>query len=260
MSTEWTTCERDVLLNGKRFFIRGVNYSPVPIGQSSGQDFLLQPAIWQRDFPLLRGMHVNAIKVYDYAEYGDHTACLDAAYNGGVDSIYVVFTLWIPPYVMLPHIDINSDTFLQYVDGYRVMAKNVGHHPATMGFSIGGEINFHPDSLNAPFWLKFNRICEAVRQGLAVHQSNKLIMTTFIDDGSTSIEAGELHQADVDVWGASVYQRYYARDVLPLYMTKSAKPLVFAEYGLSNSPWDREATGRYTGGSKDIKILNDSIP
>lgn len=142
--TNWSTCGRALLLNGKSFFVKGVNYSPVPIGQSSGQDFLTKSHIWTRDFALLRAMHANAIKVYDYNTHGDHQAALDAAYNGGFEPIYIVFTLWLPPYVMMSHIDINSDTFIHYVNQYRKMAEQIGHHPATMGFSIGGEINMHP--------------------------------------------------------------------------------------------------------------------
>ena len=63
-NTQWNTCGRRIILNGKVFFVRGVNYSPVPAGETSGRvDYLTVKPVWSRDLPILRKMHVNAIKV-----------------------------------------------------------------------------------------------------------------------------------------------------------------------------------------------------
>ena len=112
--------------------------------------------------------------------------------------------------------------------------------------------------MEEPFWLKFNRLCQAVREGLPVHQSKKILTTTFIDDGSASFEAGDKFNADVDIWGASVYQKDYARDMLALYRKKSQRPIVFAEYGLSYSPLDRDATGRSLNKHSERNVLTIS--
>ena len=71
-NTEWKVCNQKLIQNGKTFFIRGVNYSPVPIGQSSGQDFLLKKHIYERDLAILRNMNANALKVNNYIIYFKH--------------------------------------------------------------------------------------------------------------------------------------------------------------------------------------------
>jgi beta-galactosidase/beta-glucuronidase len=63
VNTKWTTCGRKLLLNGKSFFVRGVNYAPTPIGQPGRLDVLGNEGIFTRDLKNLRGMHANAVKV-----------------------------------------------------------------------------------------------------------------------------------------------------------------------------------------------------
>ena len=62
-NTKWTTCERKLLVDGKTFFVRGVNYAPTPIGQPGRLDMLGEEKIFTRDLKNLRGMHANAVKV-----------------------------------------------------------------------------------------------------------------------------------------------------------------------------------------------------
>jgi hypothetical protein len=233
-NTEFVTCGRKLMKDGRNFYIRGVNYSPTPIGESAGVDFLLRPPLWQRDLPLLRDMHANAIKVYYYNPNGDHTPFLDLAYNGGVNSIYTVFMVWIFPWFMEDTMSINDPAFQKILSDYRTMAMQTGTHPGTMGYSIGGEINFHPTVQSPIFWQKFNAICGAVRDGLGTVGAKKILTTTLIDDGGTTQYLGESFGAAIDIWGTDIYRGNVENIVLPAYRSiPGGKPIIFSEYGMS---------------------------
>lgn len=207
-TSAWETCGRALLKDGNAFFIRGMNYSPSPIGESAGVDFLLKSELWQRDLPLLRGMHANALKVYYYdpSSNGKHNVLLDAAYNDGVDSIYIVFMVWIPPYLMEDWVPIDDSTFIDVVESFRLMTRQTASHPGTMGYSIGSETNFQPAVQSALYWQKFNTIAAVIRGELAVVGAKKILTTTYIDDGGTTNYLGESFNADVDIWGTDVYR------------------------------------------------------
>lgn len=81
---------RTLLIDGKPIILRGVTYSPAPIGKDMSaqkvedriEDFFI-PAhrkIWQRDLPLMARMGMNAVRVYELKRTGDHTEFLDLCY------------------------------------------------------------------------------------------------------------------------------------------------------------------------------------
>ncbi|DBA00235.1 TPA: hypothetical protein N0F65_007879 [Lagenidium giganteum] len=233
INTQWTTCGRKLLKDGHSFFVRGVNYAPTPIGKPGRLDMLGEPSIFLRDLQNLRAMHANAVKTYDFYSSVDHSKYLDAAYNGGVDPIFTVFSIWIDQSLMDPRTRISSDEFQAMITNYREMAELTGGHPGVMGYSIGGEMNSITVVHDQSFWDKFAALTQAVHQGLATHgNAHKIITTTFVDDGGASFRAGEKFGADVDMWGSNVYQRDYPGSVIPTYMrVPSTKPLLVSEYG-----------------------------
>ena len=82
---------RTLYLDGNRVLLRGVTYSPTPIGldQSAADpkrrivDFFApeNAAIWRRDLPLMRQMGMNAVRLYDLSVPGDHAPFLDLAHS-----------------------------------------------------------------------------------------------------------------------------------------------------------------------------------
>jgi hypothetical protein len=99
-----TTNGFDLFVNGSRMVIKGMNYSPVPIGAVPGNppygDYFV-PAdsnVWTPDIQSMRAAGVNAIKLYagnpalnagQPGSAGNWKAFLDACYNGGTNPIYV---------------------------------------------------------------------------------------------------------------------------------------------------------------------------
>ncbi|CAK9091010.1 1, partial [Durusdinium trenchii] len=76
---------RQLLVDGQRFFARGVAYTPIPVGSDYG-DYLgaSQAAIWTQDLELMKAMNLNAIRAYTFDSVEDHTAFLDACDERGL--------------------------------------------------------------------------------------------------------------------------------------------------------------------------------
>ena len=73
---------------GQPFFVRGVTYSPSPIGvdvsqAASAVDFFSsdKELTWRRDLPLMHAMGVNTVRVYTLELSGNHMAFLDFAHS-----------------------------------------------------------------------------------------------------------------------------------------------------------------------------------
>jgi hypothetical protein len=100
-----------LLVNGEPFVVKGVNYSPVPIGidpQSSppyGDYFTADYSpIYLRDLPLLREMGANTIRLMVWNNNGsDHTDFLNKLQNSGVKPIYAIITFSMNP-ILYPDI------------------------------------------------------------------------------------------------------------------------------------------------------------
>jgi len=83
-----------VYINGSKFFGRGVDYGPTPIGQYANSkagcctyDWYSNSAIWNRDLPLIQELNANLIRTYNWRNNMRHDAFLDECYKRG---IYVV--------------------------------------------------------------------------------------------------------------------------------------------------------------------------
>ena len=78
---------KQLLVNGTPFTVKGVVYSPVPIGEdphaSPYGDYFTAPysALHNRDLPVLRTLGANAVRLYHWEKSADHFDFLDQAYQ-----------------------------------------------------------------------------------------------------------------------------------------------------------------------------------
>ena len=116
---------------------------------------------------------------------------------------------------------------------YALMAKEYGNDPAVMGVSIGSEINSE-EYINQPqWWNKLSEISESVDKTYKEIGAKKITTTTMVDDGLTTVRAGELAKFKIDTWGLDVYRGRTMGQVFSQIASATQKPEIMAEYGAS---------------------------
>ena len=226
----FTVSGRSLLLDGQSFQVRGVCYQPAPIGDNPsasapyGDYFTANySAITARDLPKLRELGANVIRIYGWNATADHTAFLDACYNGGVDPIYVLINRWIDPgtnWANATAVGAIEQEFLQTDQG-------LGSHPAVLGIVLGNEANiYNGNGTNVAFWQAMNRIATAIKA-----QTPTRLISAAITDSIPQIVA---HDADVpafDFWCVQTYRGTSMGSIFTEYAAASTKPLMFTEFG-----------------------------
>ena len=143
-----TTNGFDLFVNGTRMVIKGINYSPVPIGVMPGDppygDYFVPEYsnVWTPDIQNMRAAGVNAIKLYAGnpglnagapGSAGNWKQFLDACYNGGSNPIYVVMF----SYVQGDVIAAGGAAYQQYITDYQNLVGSTATHPAILGYCVG---------------------------------------------------------------------------------------------------------------------------
>ena len=99
-----------MFVNEQPFIIKGVGYSPVPIGSNKGKDYYTTKYadLYNRDLPIIRNMNANVIRLWGWDNTADHTDFLNRIYNNGKDPIYLIASFWISPDADISSPDVRS--------------------------------------------------------------------------------------------------------------------------------------------------------
>src|SRR5215831_19465024 len=140
-----------IKLNGQPFVIKGMNYSPVPIGAAPryipyGDYFIPYYAnVWKPDVDNMRAAGINVIKLYAGnpalnagapGTAGNWKAFLDYCWNGGNKPVYVVMFSYTQGGVIVQ----GGTGFNDYIRQYGELVKSTVKHPAVFGYLVGNEI------------------------------------------------------------------------------------------------------------------------
>lgn len=225
-----------LMVNGQPFFVKGVAYGPTPIGYSYAYNFIADSGIYNRDFPLLRAMHCNAIRTWTKVT---STGFLDAAYNNGVDPIYVIMGFYIEPY------NVSNSTYrVAIVNEFRAYVNTYKDHPAVLMWALGNEIDYEinkiwPGNENKirDWYTLLNELAITAYEveGGAYHPvitANWEI--TFL--GESSVGSDDNSMSFLDAWGANVFRGRSFEGLFHYYSDKSSKPLLIMEFGID--AWD----------------------
>ncbi len=244
----FTVSGRYILLNGSKFYVKGMVYSPTPIGNGvSDPPSLNDPlrdgnaTIWNRDLPRMRAMGVNAIHVYNVVpppydkNTGPITKWLNAAWNNGTNPVYVLLTVYFDGKSLL-----NENSVRDLTNQYNELAFKYGTYPAVMGVVMSNEI-IKPDWWdNGTWWRNFNRVADGARAGFTRSGNPSKLVVTSNDDGIirvdgivhlASIYYGEKHHAKVDVWGDNPYRGRTFTGLFQEIKLDTTKPVLLTEYG-----------------------------
>ena len=272
-------------LNGQPFVIKGMNYSPVPIGTAPGfvpyGDYFIPyyTNVWKPDVDNMRAAGINVIKLYAGnpdlnagapGTAGNWRAFLDYCYNGGNKPIYVVMFSYTQGGVIAQ----GGTGFNDYIRQYDELVKSTVKHPAVFGYLVGNEI-FGGVTQNSQFWTNFGRLIDAA-QGAGLSQGQNPFLMTAINDEFTpqtswpAIKFGEQSGKlrNLDSWciniyrgpefggtGNSVFTQYLA--LMNSFQAPLRKPLVLGEWGTPHTTRPSQIYGQ----SSTQPVTNlDAVP
>jgi hypothetical protein len=272
-------------LNGQPFVIKGMNYSPVPIGTFPGYvpygDYFIPyyANVWKPDLDNMRAAGINVIKLYAGnpdlnagapGTAGNWKAFLDYCYNGGNKPVYVVMFSYTQGDVIAQ----GGTGLNNYIRQYDELVKSTVTHPAVFGYLVGNEI-FGGVTQNPQFWQNFGTLINAA-QGAGLNQGQNPFLMTAINDEFTpqtswpAIKLGEQSGklSNLDSWciniyrgpefggsGNSVFTQYLA--LMNSFQTLLKKPLILGEWG---TPHTTRPIGVY-GQSSTQPVTNlDDVP
>ncbi|MCU4162820.1 glycoside hydrolase family 2 TIM barrel-domain containing protein [Carboxylicivirga caseinilyticus] len=197
---------RQILLNEKAYFIKGVCYNPVPKGETS-RDF----KNLREDLKLMTEAGINTIRVYTPIA---STKVLDKIDSAGI-KVIIGFG-----YNQNGVFDIHSGSFIDYIKKYK-------NHKAILFWELGNEYNYHPEWFENDInnWYK------------ALDNAAKLIHETD-PSHPVSTAHGEmpdsitlLQNKNIDIWGLNVYRWDNPAKVFDEWNSLSTKPMYLSEAG-----------------------------
>jgi hypothetical protein len=272
-------------LNGQPFVIKGMNYSPVPIGAAPryvpyGDYFIPYYAnVWKPDVDNMRAAGINVIKLYagnpdlnagPPGTAGNWKAFLDYCYNGGNKPVYVVMFSYTQGDVIAQ----GGTGLNNYIRQYDELVKSTAKHPAVFGYLVGNEI-FGGVTQNPQFWTNFGRLIDAAHGAGLSQGQNPFLMTAINDEftpqaswpaiklGEQSGKLGNLDSWCINIYrgaefggsGNSVFTQYLA--LMNSFQTPLKKPLILGEWG---TPHTTRPIGVYGQSSRQPVANLDDVP
>lgn len=225
-----------LLVDGQPFFIRGVGYSPIPIGRSYAYGFYGNREIYSRDFPMIRAMGANVIRTWSKVSSTDF---LDAAYNNGQNPLYVIMGFYVDP------TNVSNPTYREAViSDFREYVRRFKDHPAVLMWCVGNEVEYEiqkiwpgQDARLRDWYALLNDLARTAYEveGDSYHP----VMTSsceiyFIGDPGTGSDDNSLKF--LDAWGATIFRGRSFEGAFEQFRERSSKPLVVTEFGVD--AWD----------------------
>lgn len=213
---------------------------PVPIGldPTLEHDYYVteKHRIWERDLPLLRDMNVNMIRLYGWNNALDHTAFLDACFNGGLQSIFVALTFWFPKQDL-------TDTFVRskLKRHFAAMVASVQSHPAIAMYLIGNEFNSASwYGASAEQLQSFVELANDL--GAIAHEldPNHVVALPLSDEKLVDfIATWDSKLANIDIWALQLYRGLTYGNFFNVVANVTTRPLLMSEFGID--AWDDRA-------------------
>jgi hypothetical protein len=221
-----STADRRILVDGKPFFFKGINYKPTPIGYDWKFDLFNDRRIIERDIENLKYLGVNSVRIHrlEFSNLTEKIYLLDKLYENGI-------------YAVLCRV---YDRTLNYSDSS--VRKNVLNewgqfvsafkdHPAVVMWMFGNEMN-NPSKWNVP--AVFSLLGEITNLTHEIEGiDNWHPVSTPLLDGSI-VQTIKIYDNNVDVWSYQVYRGSSFFSIIGQAADATKKPLLITEYGVDS--------------------------
>jgi hypothetical protein len=198
---------RKVMVGTSPIHMKGVAWSPMPIGQApgnGGSDFAGNVA---QDAALMAAAGINVVRTYGPI---NNEAVLDALWAQG---IYVLMTVYYG-YSETPETTIEKVCSLK-------------EHPAILGWVVGNEWNYNMLGKNISLDEALAEVASVVK-AIKENDTTRPVSTIYGHVPPSDIIAA---LSDVDVWGLNVYTGTSFGDLFEQWASLSTKPFFLGEYG-----------------------------
>lgn len=199
--------DRQIIVDGSPYIIKGICYHPVPKGSDNKRDF----STLTEDLVLMKEAGINTIRVYepiteewvlDELDASGIKVIIGFGYNQG--GVY----------------DILSGTFLDYINEYK-------DHESILMWELGNEYNYHPEWFDGDIknWYKTMNDAAAL-----IHQNDPEHPVTTAH-GELPDSLALAMSPNIDVWGMNVYRWDDPETIYKEWAEISNKPMYLSEAG-----------------------------
>lgn len=221
-----TVSGRRLLVDGATFTVKGVDYSPVPVGSAAPYNWSTHPEIYINDFPLIAAMGANSIRTYDPIT---EAAALDALSGNG---LRVIMGYDIP--VGWDLSNASTRTFL--INGFVDMVNTWKSHPAILMWVFGNEID-RKTLVGSETRNDWYSLLQAAALAAKAADPTHPVTTANSDGpalnniGNAAVGANDASLTALDLWGVNSYRGAGFGTLFTDYAALSAKPMVMLEFG-----------------------------
>lgn len=211
---------RQLFVNETLFTVKGVCYSPIPVGEYHNYDWSSYPENYGKDFTLLRAMGCNTIRIY---KPPTQVEAMDTAYLNG---IYVIMD-----YPISWSSDVSNQATRDNIkNGFLDMVNTWKDHPAVLMWNLGNEMNAHVSSL--PDWYSLVNECAQDAHSVDTnHPVTAACQDVVVGGIETQIDIYDSSVGDMDIWSVQVYRGNSFGGLFASFASRSSKPLLLTEFG-----------------------------
>ena len=237
-SIEVTLKENRIFIDDQPFYIKGVCYHPVPLGQTK-RDF----KDLDQDLLLMKEAGINTIRVYEPI---DDLKILNKLSDAGIK---VVTSFG---YDQRGKYDILSASVIDYIIKYK-------DHEAILMWELGNEYNYHPEWFGGDINVWYE-IMDITAQAI-----QKLDPSRPVSSAHGELPTKEVLKLtpNIQIWGINIYRWDKPDTVFDEWRLRSNKPIYFSEIGADS--YMTKSTERYSKGENQQaqadanKIILDKV-
>jgi beta-galactosidase/beta-glucuronidase len=246
--------EGGLVVNGERILLKGVNYTPTPIGEAPGDsDLFANIDILSRDLPLIQNMGCNLIRIYnlrDSTNLAKYTPFLDMCH---AHAIHVAVGMWVPYNADFSERKVREQYSTKFVN----MVKAFKDHPAILMWLFGNELNHHIKDHDALF--QTVATCKDAVHDIEAAAGVWHPVSTPIGDCKDLEKLIAKYDDCVDIWCTQLYRGATFGRLWTQIERATSKPCLMTEFGCDAYDNNAQKEDEETQASFDVGLFNEIL-
>ena len=234
---------RALLIDGTPLVVKGLAYTPVPVGQGPSEWLPTDARIYARDLPLVRASGANTMRTYAMIPSPD-PGILAVAEQAGVflmlgfplDPHYA--TASQPTQTLDPSTSAGQTLRARVLDDFRQYVRRTCASPHVIAYVAGNEVtlNYAAKFMGSPrdFYTLIAELAVVPQAACG----RFIPVTTAVSDanlseiGSSALAADDLALSGLAFWTASAFRGCTLGTFVSEFAARSGKPLLVGEFGI----------------------------